>query len=698
MARDGDKIVPLDARARPFERASTTPRATNPSTGADSTRAGGRGQKPRGARADHLLRFTRARTSGGDRSASSARASGGRGRGRGRGTTTRARDKSRELFLQSNFRFMLVEYADLDRASRDADRMVSWEDVVAVEHGSVGGVTCPICLDEAPTAPQTTTCGHAFCFGCIARHALTTRESGKPSKCPVCAVEYRLGDLRSVRSTPIEPPRVGKRQKFTLMQRRRDSTVPSKRDAKATPAPAPGQWPRALPHCGCDSFAKYTLTSEEVAIATAELESLEARVAALAEESDVAELPFALAAIDCLTRRLDRWVERRCAYEGVDAPRSRAPPPGVAVTPKEPTRRAEPEAFPALPARTRSTTAFLKGSEVVVESAFTDDEEEEADEDDASDDSDAEKGTTGDVNALTASIAKTTIEESLREETTATEERAKVTKSNETAPNVYYFYQAPDGQPVMLHSACMRVLLEHHGSYEALPLELEGDVVEIENKTQDEEVRKRAAHIRHLPLTTEFVMIELDMKPLVHKKILDGAAGNELRQRAKRRSQKNAAEARAKAKEKRAEAIAKVKSQPFSKSVRDSMPALGSNTSDAPPPTPDTSLDAAIARAMAEQAEEERERMAMYEEVQNARGPDGQRSFSSIVGLGFASGGPNLNFNTGDEFGPALGSSPPVTTAPIWGARGASPATSVDDNPQGSKKKGKGKQVLFRIG
>jgi len=87
--------------------------------------------------------------------------------------------------------------------------------------------------------------------------------------------------------------------------------------------------------------------------------------------------------------------------------------------------------------------------------------------------------------------------------------------------------------------------------------------------------------------------------------------------------------------------------------------------------------------------------MSMYEEVQNARGPGG-RSFSNIVGLGFASGGPSLNFNT-ESFGPALGSSAPVAP-PVWGARAAAlTETAIEGDSSRSGKK-KGKKVLFRMG
>jgi hypothetical protein len=95
---------------------------------------------------------------------------------------------------------------------------------------------------------------------------------------------------------------------------------------------------------------------------------------------------------------------------------------------------------------------------------------------------------------------------------------------------VYYFYQAEDGQPVVLHSACVRVLLAHHGGYDSLPLTLEAPIVELERHTQDEDTRRRAAHLRHLPLTTQYAIAELDMTTLVPHAVLK-EHGEELRRR-----------------------------------------------------------------------------------------------------------------------------------------------------------------------
>lgn len=63
----------------------------------------------------------------------------------------------------------------------------------------------------------------------------------------------------------------------------------------------------------------------------------------------------------------------------MDAPRARALPVGVTAPTKTETETKPPESFPALaPRRAReSSAAYLKGSSVRVESAFTDEEDEE---------------------------------------------------------------------------------------------------------------------------------------------------------------------------------------------------------------------------------------------------------------------------------------------------------------------------------
>lgn len=75
-------------------------------------------------------------------------------------------------------------------------------------------------------------------------------------------------------------------------------------------------------------------------------------------------------------------------------------------------------------------------------------------------------------------------------------DQATFLKSNE-----YYFYQASDGQWLFLTALDMRILLAHYGSYAALPGRLAAQVVNIDNITQTQAVRKRVKFLGHLPLT-----------------------------------------------------------------------------------------------------------------------------------------------------------------------------------------------------
>ena len=136
---------------------------------------------------------------------------------------------------------------------------------------------------------------------------------------------------------------------------------------------------------------------------------------------------------------------------------------------------------------------------------------------------------------------------------------------------VYYFYQAEDGQPVVLHGACVRVLLAHHGSYEHLPLTLEAPVVELERHTQDEDTRRRAAHLRHLPLTTQYAIAELDMTKLVPTETLR-EHGEELRRREACRRRRADAERKAEAAAVAAEARERRNARVFSADKRGAMP------------------------------------------------------------------------------------------------------------------------------
>ena len=654
----------------------------------------------------------------------------------------------------------MADWADLKGSATDPDHMVDWDDVVLVEAGAREPLSCPVCFDEPPACAQVTLCGHTFCFPCIARHAVTNRREGEPAKCPMCFTPIRLADLRTVRRRPIAPPAAGAKMRMSLLSRHRDSSVPRPARGGGRDVLALAEWPRSR-HVAdggaCDVYAKYTLTGDEAALAEEERTALEARVAKMAEEGGAdaeAELPYALLACDVLQTRTQAWGERRARRAGLPPPergpsrRDAAAAAAAAAAERAAAERAANAAFPALPDRPArpppgaKSAAFLMGMAVEAASAFTDDEDEDSSED-GDDDDDRERMEPAATTTPSGRTAEATAERlSMVSERASSEgghlDRPGGSGGSDHPRETYHFYQAEDGQPVILHSACLKVLLARFGSYDALPSTIEATVVELEHHIQDEETRRRAAHLRHLPLTTAYALAELDLSDIVGEEAME-THGEELRARERHRRRRAAAARRRAAAEVAAETAARRGERVFSSKTRDAMPSLDGRTAGARDSaaastdahaharahasngmTADEALTRARAAAAAEAAEAEAESAAAREAAAAAEGPRGT-SFARVARWGFASGldAPDLPELDGDEFGPALGAGRPAerSTAAAWPAGGGSAwggggggggwgegggwgAAAAASDPGGAgKKKGKKKgTVLFATG
>ncbi|XP_048411659.1 RING finger protein 10 isoform X3 [Stegostoma tigrinum] len=82
----------------------------------------------------------------------------------------------------------------------------------------------------------------------------------------------------------------------------------------------------------------------------------------------------------------------------------------------------------------------------------------------------------------------------------------------------YYYYQAEDGQYMFLSPVNVRCLVREYGSLEKCPEKITATVVEIVGHSMTEEVRRRHRYLCHLPLTCEFGICELALKPPVVSK------------------------------------------------------------------------------------------------------------------------------------------------------------------------------------
>ena len=332
--------------------------------------------------------------------------------------------------------------------------------------------------------------------------------------------------------------------RLTLLSRHRDSAVPTPVRAiehRSNPACVDRStrgvdWPRSSHESdggACDLFAKYTLTADEALLGEEESGALEQRVAVMAAEGGAEatqELPYALLACDVMQSRLESWAEKRARALNLPPP-SRGPSrKDAAAAAAAQAARAAAEtrsmntAFPALPVTQGQgqsqrrppgmtaadwhdhSVAFLMGKAVEAASAFTDEDSDESESESEGDESEVGKeshddgadevgaAAAADMDVLEDMDASVSTSVGAARLTASTEKGGSiggVTTPGQTRTEVYYFYQAEDGQPVVLHSACVRVLLAHHGGYDSLPLTLEAPIVELERHTQDEDTRRR---------------------------------------------------------------------------------------------------------------------------------------------------------------------------------------------------------------
>ena len=569
--------------------------------------------------------------------------------------------------------------------------------------------------------------------------------------------------------------------RLTLLSRHRDSAVPTPVRAiehRSNPACVDRStrgvdWPRSSHESdggACDLFAKYTLTADEALLGEEESGALEARVAVMAAEGGAEatqELPYALLACDVMQSRLESWAEKRARALNLPPP-SRGPSrKDAAAAAAAQAARAAAEtrsmnhAFPALPVTQGQgqsqrrppgmtaadwhdhSVAFLMGKAVEAASAFTDEDSDESESESEGDESEVGKeshddgadevgaAAAADMDVLEDMDASVSTSVGAARLTASTEKGGSiggVTTPGQTRTEVYYFYQAEDGQPVVLHTACVRVLLAHHGGYDSLPLTLEAPIVELERHTQDEDTRRRAAHLRHLPLTTQYAIAELDMAALVPHAVLK-EHGEELRRRETFRKRRANAERKAEAAAVAAEARERRAARVFSADKRGAMPDVrgrsngdGSSTNGAGDGrmngamnglTPTEALAMAREFAEVEEAVAAAEMAAAREAAEKAEGPRGA-SFSRVARWGFASGldAPSLLPDVdSDAFGPALGAVPAASAAPaeprvsdgggsgVWGAAARSVEPVVDVvAEEGRRRKGKKGTVLFEMG
>lgn len=107
-----------------------------------------------------------------------------------------------------------------------------------------------------------------------------------------------------------------------------------------------------------------------------------------------------------------------------------------------------------------------------------------------------------------------------------------------------YFYQACDGQLLYLNTLNIHMLEYEYGGMETCPHVITGRVLQLDSLTMEEELRRRFRRLQHLPLTSQFMIAEVELTPELISDRTHQHFRQELEGRRKQRSSKARAELR----------------------------------------------------------------------------------------------------------------------------------------------------------
>ncbi|KKY23818.1 putative ring finger domain protein [Phaeomoniella chlamydospora] len=122
----------------------------------------------------------------------------------GLGSGYHAIDKAR--YVHANYRFIVRADKDYRAQAVDADVHLDWNNVLQVlASAQTQLASCPICL-STPVAPRMAKCGHIFCLPCLIRfmHSsddtdMVSEKRARWKKCPICEDSIYISEARPVR-------------------------------------------------------------------------------------------------------------------------------------------------------------------------------------------------------------------------------------------------------------------------------------------------------------------------------------------------------------------------------------------------------------------------------------------------------------------------------------------------------------------
>ncbi|KAL1967297.1 hypothetical protein VTN77DRAFT_3343 [Rasamsonia byssochlamydoides] len=424
----------------------------------------------------------------------------------GLGSGYHAVDKAR--YVHANYRFIVNPKNSYHAQAANADVYLDWNSVLQVlASAQTQATSCPICL-SMPVAPRMAKCGHIFCFSCLIRYMHSTDEENpvpekKPrwKKCPICWDTIYISDARPVRwftGQEGELPVEGGDVVLRLVKRQPGSTLALPRDGAEELGPD-----EDIPWYHMAEVADYARImkgGEDYMLAQydAEIEDLKRQ-----EQED--ELLFG----DDTT-----WTQKAISSinEAKEKIRGIGNPPDIVRAEKKPPRdpihfEPPPEGVPDMYVYQHSVKAGQTSSTESIAASSTTDQSTEG-----------LSSAMADLKVDTNSEAESRRKGKSAVAGPGPSDRPRDNTSSQDQP--YYFYQALPHY--YLSPLDIRILKAAFGDYSLFPATILPRVEHISTgHVVDDELRKRAKYLSHLPYGCEVNFLECDWTDLVCPEILE---------------------------------------------------------------------------------------------------------------------------------------------------------------------------------
>jgi len=148
-------------------------------------------------------------------------------------------------YVNSNYRFIVNPRGDYKAQAVDSDVHLPWDHILQVLASAITQCpNCPICL-STPVAPRMAKCGHIFCLPCLVRYMASQDDDRPPEwkprykRCVICTDSVYMNDIRPVRfftGQQNEPPRDGEDVVLRLIMRQPGSTLALPKDGADPPS------------------------------------------------------------------------------------------------------------------------------------------------------------------------------------------------------------------------------------------------------------------------------------------------------------------------------------------------------------------------------------------------------------------------------------------------------------------------------